>query len=118
MIFKQHGKWSSGLGSDGVLDGLSSPAMNASTPCYADKGAQAPDAELQVSSIPERCDLSRKVIEEVRLSVPGGSELRLDSGVNRKHRHSFDVCGSSAMKIQRIGWSRVMVKKMWARYSE
>ncbi|KZP20669.1 hypothetical protein FIBSPDRAFT_891763 [Athelia psychrophila] len=116
----EHGEWSSDLGSDldGILNGLSSPAMNVSTPCYADKGTQAPDTELQVYSVPERCDPSRKAIKEVRLSVPGGSELRLDSGVDQKCRHSFDVCESSTMNIWRVGWSRVMAKKMWARYSD
>lgn len=119
MISKQHGEWSSVLGSDGVLNGPSSPAMHVSAPRYADKGTQAPDTELQVSNGPDRCDLSRKAIGEVILSVPGGSELRPGSGVNRKRRHSFDICESSAMKIQRIGWSRVMVKKVWARrYSD
>ncbi|KZP02906.1 hypothetical protein FIBSPDRAFT_1022680 [Athelia psychrophila] len=67
-------------GSDGILDGLSSPTINISTPRCAEKGMQAPDAELQVSSVPGRYDLSRKAIEEARPSALGGSELRLDSG--------------------------------------
>lgn len=51
---------------------------------------QAPDAELQVSSVPGRYDLSRKAIEEARPSALGGSELRLDSGVSRKRSlHSY-----------------------------
>ncbi len=66
----------------------------------------------------ERCIVCSKTIEEIKQSVPGGSELKLDSGVNRKRRHSFDVCEPSAMKIRRIEWSRLMVKKMWGRYSD
>ncbi|KZP03729.1 hypothetical protein FIBSPDRAFT_968740 [Athelia psychrophila] len=70
---QQHRKRSSNLGSDGILDGLSSPTINISTPRCADKGMQAPDAELQVSSLPGQYDLSRKAIEEARPSTLGGT---------------------------------------------